>query len=65
MLAKLALAGIKNRRRDYLVLLAGLTMSAAIFYMFANLATNKAFGQCGGVTSCYYLWLWGRVINLD
>ena len=43
MLGKLALAGIKNRRRDYLVLLAGLTMSAAIFYMFANLATNQAF----------------------
>jgi len=49
MLGKLALAGIKNRRRDYLVLLAGLTMSAAIFYMFANLATNKAFVKANGV----------------
>ncbi|TOY85901.1 peptide ABC transporter permease [Levilactobacillus brevis] len=51
MLAKLALAGIKNRRRDYLVLLAGLTMSAAIFYMFANLATNKAFISANAVVS--------------
>lgn len=51
MLAKLALAGIKNRRRDYLVLLAGLTMSAAIFYMFANLASNKAFISANAVVS--------------
>lgn len=51
MLGKLALAGIKNRRRDYLVLLAGLTMSAAIFYMFANLATNKAFIKANAVAS--------------
>ncbi|WP_407885742.1 FtsX-like permease family protein [Levilactobacillus sp. N40-8-2] len=49
MLGKLALAGIKNRRRDYLVLLAGLTMSAAIFYMFANLATNQAFLKANAV----------------
>ena len=49
MLTKLALAGIKNRRRDYLVLLAGLTMSAAIFYMFANLATNQAFIKANAV----------------
>ncbi|WP_143462516.1 FtsX-like permease family protein [Levilactobacillus enshiensis] len=51
MLGKLALAGIKNRRRDYLVLLAGLTMSAAIFYMFANLATNRAFIKANAVVS--------------
>ncbi|TGD19855.1 FtsX-like permease family protein [Levilactobacillus suantsaiihabitans] len=51
MLGKLALAGIKNRRRDYLVLLAGLTMSAAIFYMFANLATNQAFIKANGAIS--------------
>ena len=49
MLTKLALAGVKNRRRDYLVLLAGLTMSAAIFYMFANLATNQAFIKANAV----------------
>ncbi|MFD1454460.1 FtsX-like permease family protein [Levilactobacillus lanxiensis] len=51
MLGKLALAGIKNRRRDYLVLLAGLTMSAAIFYMFANLATNQAFLKANAAIS--------------
>lgn len=51
MLGKLALAGIKNRRRDYLVLLAGLTMSAAIFYMFANLATNQAFLKANAAVS--------------
>lgn len=51
MLGKLALAGIKNRRRDYLVLLAGLTMSAAIFYMFANLATNRAFLNANAMVS--------------
>ena len=51
MLGKLALAGIKNRRRDYLVLLVGLTMSAAIFYMFANLATNQAFIKANAVVS--------------
>ncbi|NLR08469.1 MULTISPECIES: FtsX-like permease family protein [Lactobacillaceae] len=51
MLGKLALAGIKNRRRDYLVLLLGLTMSAAIFYMFANLATNRAFIKANAVVS--------------
>lgn len=51
MLGKLALAGIKHRRRDYLVLLVGLTMSAAIFYMFANLATNRAFIKANAVVS--------------
>ncbi|WP_341780334.1 FtsX-like permease family protein [Levilactobacillus sp. HBUAS70063] len=51
MLGKLALAGIKHRRRDYLVLLVGLTMSAAIFYMFANLATNQAFIKANAVVS--------------
>ncbi|GAB6092426.1 FtsX-like permease family protein [Furfurilactobacillus curtus] len=43
MLTKLALAGIKHRLKDYLVLLTGLVISSAIFYMFANLATNQAF----------------------
>lgn len=43
MLTKLSLAGIKNRFKDYLVLLTGLIISAAVFYMFANLATNREF----------------------
>lgn len=43
MLSRLALSNIKNRLRDYIVLLTGLVMSSAIFYMFANLATNEGF----------------------
>jgi putative ABC transport system permease protein len=43
MLSRLALSNIKNRLRDYIVLLTGLVMSSAIFYMFANLATNEDF----------------------
>ena len=41
MLIKLTMANIKSHIRDYIVLLTGLVMSAAIFYMFANLATNQ------------------------
>lgn len=41
MLLRLATSNIKNRIRDYIVLLTGLVMSSAIFYMFANLATNQ------------------------
>lgn len=43
MLWKLALTGIKSRWRDYLVLLSGLAMASAIFYMFEALALNKSF----------------------
>lgn len=43
MLNKLAISGIKHRLRDYSVLFSGLTISAAIFYMFMALATNKSF----------------------
>lgn len=43
MLNKLALSGIKNRLRDYIVLFSGLIISSAIFYMFMALATNKSF----------------------
>ncbi|KAF0344015.1 FtsX-like permease family protein [Pediococcus acidilactici] len=43
MLLRLALSNIKNHLRDYVVLLTGLVMSSAIFYMFANLATNEGF----------------------
>lgn len=42
MLMKLTMANIKSHLRDYIVLLTGLVMSSAIFYMFANLATNEA-----------------------
>jgi len=43
MLMKLALSGMKQRRRDYFVLFSGLIFSIAIFYMFETIATNKAF----------------------
>ncbi len=43
MLTKLSVAGIKHRFKDYLVLLTGLIISSAVFYMFTNLATNKTF----------------------
>lgn len=42
MLMKLTMANIKSHLRDYIVLLTGLVTSSAIFYMFANLATNQA-----------------------
>ncbi|MCI1891893.1 FtsX-like permease family protein [Schleiferilactobacillus perolens] len=43
MLWKLALGGIKSRLKDYIVLFSGLTISAAIFYMFQSLASNPEF----------------------
>lgn len=43
MLSKLAFNGIKSRMKDYLVLFSGLIVSAATFYMFMSLATNRDF----------------------
>lgn len=43
MLWKLSLTGIKSRFKDYLVLFSGLTLAAAIFYMFLTLALNPHF----------------------
>ncbi|MHC9532126.1 FtsX-like permease family protein [Dellaglioa sp. L3N] len=43
MLLKLSLTGIKSRFKDYLILLSGLIMASAIFYMFEALATNQSF----------------------
>ncbi|RSL32372.1 ABC transporter permease [Salibacterium salarium] len=43
MLVKLAWNGMKSKRKDYIVLLTGLVMSIAIFYMFQTLALNKEF----------------------
>lgn len=43
MLWKLSLTGIKSRFRDYAVLFSGLTLAAAIFYMFMTIAINPAF----------------------
>ncbi|MGE8204950.1 FtsX-like permease family protein [Heyndrickxia sp. NPDC080065] len=43
MLFKLSMSGIKNKLKDYFVLLIGLVMSISIFYMFQTLALNKSF----------------------
>ncbi|WP_106495899.1 ABC transporter permease [Lentibacillus sp. Marseille-P4043] len=43
MLLKLSFSSMRKMFKDYLVLLFGLTISIAIFYMFETLAQNKAF----------------------
>src|SRR5690625_4300963 len=43
MLFKLSISGLKSKLKNYIVLLIGLVMSIAIFYMFQTLALNKAF----------------------
>lgn len=43
MLFKLSLAGMKNKKKEYIVLFMGLIMSIAIFYMFETIALNKSF----------------------
>lgn len=43
MLWKLSLTGLKSRFKDYIVLFSGLSLAAAIFYMFLTLALNPSF----------------------
>lgn len=43
MLWKLSLTGLKSRFKDYVVLFSGLSLAAAIFYMFLTLALNPSF----------------------
>lgn len=43
MMLKLSLTGVKKRWQDYLVLLLGLVISVAIFYMFQTVALNEEF----------------------
>ncbi|TSO26846.1 FtsX-like permease family protein [Lactobacillus sp. LL6] len=43
MLWKLSFTGLKSRFKDYAVLFSGLTLSAAVFYMFLTLALNPSF----------------------
>jgi putative ABC transport system permease protein len=43
MIFKLSISGLRSKLRDYIVLLTGLVMSIAIFYMFQTLALNKVF----------------------
>lgn len=51
MLFKLSMSGFKSKLKDYLVLLIGLVMSIAIFYMFQTLALNKAFLEENATTN--------------
>lgn len=51
MLFKLSISSMKKLRKDYLVLLFGLTISIAIFYMFETLAQNKVFIQANSMIS--------------
>lgn len=52
MLGKLSLLGLKSHFKDYAVLFSGLTLAAAIFYMFLTLAINPAFLR-GAVSLTY------------
>lgn len=51
MLVKLSLTSMRKMFKDYLVLLFGLTISIAIFYMFQTLAQNKAFVEANAMIS--------------
>lgn len=51
MLLKLSLSSMRKSFKDYLVLLFGLTMSIAIFYMFQTLAQNKVFLESNAMIS--------------
>lgn len=51
MLLKLSLTGLKSRFKDYAVLFSGLTLSAAIFYMFLTMATNNSYLKGASVIS--------------
>lgn len=63
MLNKLALAGIKNRFRDYAVLFSGLIIGSAIFYMFMTLATNRDFQDANSTVSATpFIFMFGAVL---
>ncbi|PAV31482.1 ABC transporter permease [Virgibacillus profundi] len=51
MLLKLSFSSMRKSFKDYLVLLFGLTISIAIFYMFQTLAQNKAFIESNAMIS--------------
>ncbi|WP_077702291.1 FtsX-like permease family protein [Virgibacillus dokdonensis] len=51
MLVKLSLSSMRKMFKDYLVLLFGLTISIAIFYMFQTLAQNEAFVEANAMIS--------------
>lgn len=43
MILKLALNGLKKKKRDYFILFTGLIISIAVFYMFLTMSLNKEF----------------------
>ncbi|WP_439819118.1 FtsX-like permease family protein [Weissella paramesenteroides] len=47
----IALKSLRSKWRDYIVLFVGLIISAAIFYMFSAMATNKAFLEANAIVS--------------
>ncbi|HLR69755.1 ABC transporter permease [Virgibacillus alimentarius] len=51
MLFKLSFSSMRKSFKDYLVLLFGLTISIAIFYMFQTLAQNKVFLESNAMIS--------------
>lgn len=50
MMLKLSLTSVKKRWQDYLVLLLGLVVAVAIFYMFQTVALNNEFVE-GNITN--------------
>jgi putative ABC transport system permease protein len=62
MLCKLALSGLKSKLQDYIVLLMGLVMSIAIFYMFQTLALNKVFIEANSIISWIQFFHAGSVL---
>lgn len=47
----IALKSLRSKWRDYIVLFVGLIISAAIFYMFSAMASNKAFLESNSFVS--------------
>ncbi|GEK28233.1 FtsX-like permease family protein [Furfurilactobacillus siliginis] len=65
MLLKLAITGIKQRFRDYVVLLMGLIISSGIFYIFASLAINTDFIKANsGISIAAQVFMFGMVLLL-
>lgn len=63
MLFKLSISGVKSKLKDYIVLLVGLVMSIAIFYMFQTLALNKTFLEANTtIKSIGYVFQTGSVL---
>lgn len=64
MLQKLALNGVRNRWKDYLVLFSGLVISSSIFYLFETLSTNGKYLKANGsvVSAIGYVFTFGSIL---